>query len=160
MWGRRRARGFSLIEILIALAVMSIALMALVSVLVSSMQAQGKNDSFATAHQIADQTHERLAASLQTLEPSQANSFWRAGPDSAWSLGPAPETVVDGVTFVSSVTSSPILSGGLPVGSQGGDSDNVARLVTVQVRWSDDLHKAGQGRQQVSARRIVSRSEQ
>lgn len=160
MWGQGRSLGFSLAEMLIALAVMSIALMALVSVLVSAMKAQSKTESSAAAHHVADQVQERLAVSLQTLEPTQSRSFWRAAEDASWSLGASPEVIADGVTYTTDITSSPILSDGRPLGTLGGDADNVARLVTVRVSWSADTDKVGQGRQEVSTRRIVSRSEQ
>ncbi len=156
---RGRGVGFSLVEVLIALAVMSLALMALVSVLVSSMRAQGKTDNFSTAHQVADQVQERLAVSLQSLEPGQANRFWRAGSGESWSLTSPATVSVNGVDFSTSITSSPILSNGALLGTQGGDSNNLARLVTVRVRWSEDSHKVGQGQQEISTLRLLSRSE-
>lgn len=159
MKGRGGRGGFSLVEVLIALAVMSLALMALVSVLVSAMQAQGKTDTFSTAHGVADQVHERLAVSLQSLEPSQANQFWRAASGESWSLTSPATVSVNGVDFTTSITSSPILSDSVPLGTQGGDASNVARMVTVRVRWSEDSHKVGQGQQEISTLRLLSRSE-
>ncbi len=149
--------GFSLVEVLISLAVMAVALLALVSVLTSGMKAQNKTSKHSIAHAVAEQTLERMSATLRA-DTSAGTAFWEGN---SWTL-PATlsEVTVDGVIFRCSVTSRALLAKGQEFGTLKGDSSNVARLVTVTVAWSEDAVKTEAGAQELSVRRVYSRSEQ
>ena len=149
--------GFSLVEVLISLAIMGVALLALVSVLTSGMKAQNKTSKHSIAHAVAEQTLERLAATLRT-DSSASDDFWKGRP---WALPTElSEVSVDGALFRCSATSRSLQAKGQEFGTLKGDSSNVARLVTLTVAWSEDAIKIEVGAQELSVRRVLSRSEQ
>lgn len=149
--------GFSLLEVLISLAVISIALLALLSVLSGGMKAQDKTSKHSLAHAVAEQTLERLSATLRA-NPSDHKAFWEGG---SWDLpDELSQVTVDRTVFYCFVSSQAIIDkttqeplGGSP------NPNSVARLVTMNVAWSQDSVKSGVGNQEISIRRIFSRSE-
>jgi prepilin-type N-terminal cleavage/methylation domain-containing protein len=153
VFAAHRRWGFSLVEVLIALAVMSIAVLGLGSVLVSGLKAQSKTEYSAVAHSVANRVLDRLVRRLQSMSNDDAGaSFWDAdlsSEASPWTELGQSETVGNTV-YEYLITATPVA--GFP-------SENGLKLVTVKVRWTDDgaRVKAGTGKQEISATRLLNR---
>lgn len=162
----RGRRAFTLVEVLITLAVMSIALLGLVSVLVSGFKAQDKTSKSVVARSVASRVVDRTLRRLETSDAGQVETFWDADISTealAWPEGTGHD-MVGNTRFSYFVTGVEVKNGGsgAPFGTDdGGGSGNRLKMMTVTVRWADDggRAKTGGGQQQVVVSCLVNRSQ-
>lgn len=126
-------RGYSLIEVLISLGIMSLALVAFATVGTSSLRAQNKNDKSLEAGLIADRILTRAA------------HLYKAKKGALDSLGD--EIRVGATLFRYQVSSTPVP---LPSGSTS------LKMLKVRVDWHSDSVKSGSGQQYLVRSRLVS----
>lgn len=130
---RSNTRGYSLIEVLISLGIMSLALVAFATVGTSSLRAQDKNDKSLEAGLIADRIMTR-AAHLYKSEEGALDSL-------------GDEIRIGATLFRYQVSSTPVV---LPSGSTS------LKILKVRVDWHSDSVKFGSGQQYLVRSRLVS----
>lgn len=146
-----RGRAFSLIEILISLALLSLGALAMFSLWIASLQAGSKASQLAAAAAVADGELSR-AVRAATLDdpPGELVRFWSqdfpsTGP--AFSSG----SVTSGTTtFDFAVYTQTVLT--------GADGSNRVKQVRVEVEWMGG-QRQGQGRLSTQASRLVTEPE-
>ena len=144
---------------------MGIALLGLVSVLVSGLKSQNKIDSSSVAYSVANRVLDRTTRRLDELQTSESNEFWeqdRSTDATAWDTG---VEVVGTTHFAYTVTAIQIVNsanGNIPFGTAQGADDNLLKLITVKVVWAADGERAkvGTGKQMISASRLANRKAQ
>jgi prepilin-type N-terminal cleavage/methylation domain-containing protein len=142
----RTDRGFSLLEVLFAIVVMSIALFSMLKVLVWGMKAQNKTEMNLAAYQIADRVLERAIVDLSTRPadiPLEAEG----------------EEVVGRNRFRYSVKSSEVDNEltGKPFGTAAGAGDNRLKVLEVTVGWGSGSTSPGVGKQEIIVSRLANR---
>ena len=143
-----KLKGFSLVEVLIALAVMSIALLGLVNVLVTGLKAQDKTGKSTVGHSVANRVLERTVRRLENMDSGLAGAtFWTAdisSESSPWTeLGD--HEMVGHTRYDYLITATDAEPG---IFSPG----NELKMVTVKVRWAADGDKAkvGVGKREIA----------
>jgi prepilin-type N-terminal cleavage/methylation domain-containing protein len=138
--------GFTLFEVLIALSVMSIAMLALINVLAKGLAAQGKSESTEVARLLADKVLERSIRDLNELKYDQ-NIAWEG------------DEVVGNSRYSFTVSSTDVQNKATrkPFGTATGGQDNRLKAVLVRVRWGDGNSRAEIGKQEVAISRLVNR---
>lgn len=151
-------RGFSLVEVLIALAVMSITVIGLGSVLTSGLKAQDKIDKGVTARAVADQIMGRTLITLSDSTDSKSVHFWETADfdeSAPWQSG---EQQVGTTLYYYTITGTEVRKdGATPLGSSS--TSNRLKRLTIQVAWSDkpESERAGIGRQAIVISRLLNR---
>lgn len=148
-------RAFSLVEVLISLAIMSLALLTLVGVLVSGMKAQDKTDTATAGQALANQLLDRTLWQLANTHDTQ---FWTGEfPADTDSLPFAQDDVTVGRTvYHYAIFAEYVVLNGERMDSDG--NKNGLKRIQVRVWWSPEKSrvKAGVGKLEVSATRIVN----
>ncbi len=153
-------RGFSLAEVLVAVLVMSIALVGASTVLLSSMRMEKKVSSGAVARALADELLERGVRRL----PGSVNEsgFWdgtHATLDNPWSEG---TETVGRATFQYWITGEPVMNRrtGKVFGTDGAATGNGLARIRVTVRWTgtEEEFRQGHGNLELVASRLVNRA--
>jgi prepilin-type N-terminal cleavage/methylation domain-containing protein len=155
----RRTCGFSLIEVLFSLAILSLAAVALGSVMLSTFRAQDNVTNSAVARALASRVLERAADELPKLTAAVEEDFWDSDYDvTPWRSG---EEKVGAVTYRYEVKAKLLQNNltGMPVGSAAGATENDLKLFNVTVFWHPEsgLSGPGRGMQRVTASRLVNR---
>lgn len=151
-------RGFSLLEVLFALAVLAIAATALGQVLVSNLVAQHNITESARARAVAERQFERVVAELNSLPLADAGDFWsRDYPDQtdAWRAG---NQRIGHTDYRYWITASTVNDDG--GGRLGGSSAaNGLKMVRVTVSWNSDgdAARSGRGTMKIYSTRLVNR---
>lgn len=160
--GNREKRGaFSLVEVLISLAIMALALLVLVSVLVTGLKAQTKNERLMIADSLAERIFERTALSLPGLSKPQAEAFWESNPGTLPTNLAQGEETVGNTQFTFEISAENIMnaSGSSTFGTAGGTRNNELKILQVTVRWADDTQTSGSGvgLQHTTIKRLINR---
>jgi prepilin-type N-terminal cleavage/methylation domain-containing protein len=145
--------GFSLIEVLISLAVMGIALLALVNVLTSGLKAQDKTESGMTGYLVADRVLDVAARELP-----QDDDFWSGDfSTTPWKEG---DETVGHESYHYLLTAQDVQNQltGRPFGAARGAEDNGLRVLLVKVSWATSGQaQSGVGKREIMARRLLNR---
>lgn len=150
--------GFSLLEVLVALAVMSVAVLGLGSVMTSGLKAQDKIDKAVTARAVADQIMGRTVVTLADGDDAESVRFWETADfddDSPWQSG---QQQVGTTLYDFTITGTEVLKDGTkPLGSS--NSSNRLKRLAIKVAWSEQPNheRAGVGRQAIVISRLLNR---
>lgn len=141
-----RRSGFSLLEVVFAVALMGIALFVLLRVLVAGLVAQDKTSSFTAAHAVANRLLEREVRDLESRPPDDNSPRTY-------------EEKVGHTHFLCEVTSWDVANQvtGKPFGTANGADDNRLKMLQVRVRWGSDEVKTGAGKQEILVSRLANR---
>ncbi len=161
---RRNREGFSLGEVLIALAVMGLALLGLVTVLASGVKAQDKTSKSVVARSVASRVMDRTLNALATGSDGDVAAFWDSDISSQsnpYDDGHGGKEVVGTTEFAYLITALEIQRNGQPFGTASGGDGNRLKQVTVTVRWAADgaQARAGTGKQEIQVSQLVNRSQ-
>ena len=147
-----RSKAFTLVEVLISLAVMAIALLALVHVLTWGMKAQRKTESANVARMLADRLLDRAVRELPIV-----SEFWAGDYSSQpWAEG---DEVVGRDSFHHTLTAAEVRNSltGRAFGAGQGAEDNSLRVLLVRVAWAEERSGSNIGNRELVARRMVNR---
>jgi uncharacterized protein (TIGR02598 family) len=134
---RRFVSAFSLMEVMFALGMMSVALLTLVSVLVTGLRAERSSEQRASARNFGNQVLGRSMAELRELSDTEAAKFWNqdySPPGAAWKSGNGKHGnfsfsyEIHAQTLQNRVT-------GQAFGQANGITTNGLKKVDVTVRW-------------------------
>ena len=155
-------RGFTLLEVLISLAVMVIALLGLVTVLVSGLKAQDKTSKSVVARGVAARVMDRLTNSLEAGDASDVEPFWDQDISTTeYDDGERGKEVVGATTFSYRINAVEIRRNGKPFGTATGYDGNRMKMVTVTVAWAADGSetRTGMGKQEIVISQLLNRSQ-
>lgn len=139
-------KGFSIIELLVAIAVLGLGLFSLLSVLTASIQANAKSTNLSSALDLASSELERtIQGATKDLPAGSKEAFWTQDfPPSGPPLKQYEEKV-GGTKFLVEVFNQTI----------AGTGNNRIKKLTVLVFWWNS-EKKGYGKLQTSATRLVA----
>lgn len=143
---------------------MALALLGLVSVLVSGVKAQDKTSKSLVARSVAARVLDRAVKSLEIGSDADVARFWEQDVSSeanAYDDGQGGKETVGTAEFHYQITAREILQGGQPFGTATGADGNRLKMITVAVRWTADgaEARAGTGKQEVLLSQLVNRSQ-
>lgn len=154
--------GFSLVEVLIALAIMGIALLGLVTVLASGMKAQDKLSKSVLARSVASTVFERTVNEMGVSSPDDVEDFWDQDVSSEQTPYRSGTEMVGNTAFDYVITATEVRgTDGAPFGTATGQDGNRLKFMTVTVRWAADgaEAKVGTGKQEIKISRLLNRAQ-
>lgn len=159
MLKRCELRGFSLMEVLVSLGIMAIALLALVTVLVTGLRAEDNSTQRKAGQDVAERVLGRTLGKLKQLSEAENNDFWNrehSAPSDPWLAGVEKR---DGYDYHYKIFSSTVVnkSTGQPFGEAHGYEFNRLKKVDVVVSWSAGPGRAEDDLSRVSISRLVNR---
>ncbi len=136
MVGKWVGQGFSLAEVLVALAVMSLALVGLVAVLTTGLKRESQSSRRVAAYDMAEHV---LSRSLEELEYRgiEVEDFWEgdfSSESTPWRRG---ETTVGGIRYTYLILAKNVvnLTTGELFGRASGAKYNTLKQLEVEVAW-------------------------
>ena len=156
----RKSLGFSLVEVLVSLGILSLAALVLASVLISTRRAQQAITDSAAARSLAEQTLERTQKSLRLENSLEVERFWSDDHDAStpWREG---QHKVGSTEYFYRVEAVTVLysPSGDKVGTLNGSAVNTLKHLKVVVTWKPPNTESGpqRGRQTVSIAQLWNR---